>query len=136
MRLRRRLLLRHKANIRLATMEGDRRQHIPHLHEDIPSELLEAILINLAREDLPSLFITRLVCKTWLNILKNSVPLPPAEPSNHLAPRRPAAMKAIAAVASRGDIRLLKWLREQGCPWDEKVCREAARGGIWRSSCG
>jgi len=37
------------AYIPLAPMEEHRRQHILHLHEDI-SELLEAILINLAEE--------------------------------------------------------------------------------------
>ena len=110
-------------------MEGDSKQHILYLHEDIPSELLEVILINLAREDLPSLFITRLVCKSWNNILKNSVPLPPARRANFLQPRRPTAMRVMAAVARRGNLNLLKWLREQGSPWDEKVCRVAAKEG-------
>ena len=24
---------------------------------------------------------------------------------------------------------MLKWLRDEGCPWDERVCTCAARGG-------
>jgi len=105
--------------------EGESK-HILHL-QDLPSELWEIILINLAREDLPSLFITRFVCRKWYNTLKESVPLPPARRA--LGPRRPPAMRVMAIIARTANIKFLKWLREQGCPWDEKTFRGAARAG-------
>lgn len=36
----------------------------------------------------------------------------------------------ICANAARGgNLHILKWLREQGCPWDWQTCAQAARGG-------
>ena len=32
-------------------------------------------------------------------------------------------------AAGRGDLEVLKWLRAEGCPWDEAACRFAAFGG-------
>jgi hypothetical protein len=29
----------------------------------------------------------------------------------------------------KGHLEVLKWLREIGCPWDEKTCSHAAEGG-------
>jgi hypothetical protein len=37
-------------------------------------------------------------------------------------------MSAFAARA--GQVRVLRWLRERGCPWDEDVCSYAARGSF------
>ena len=33
------------------------------------------------------------------------------------------------AAAKGGHLEVLKWLRENGCPWDEETCRYAAYGG-------
>ena len=33
------------------------------------------------------------------------------------------------AAADHGHLDVLKWLRENGCPWDEETCAYAARGG-------
>ena len=33
------------------------------------------------------------------------------------------------AAASRGHLEVLKYLHENGCPWDEKTCEAAAVGG-------
>ena len=34
-----------------------------------------------------------------------------------------------AWAARRGHLEVLKWVRENGCPWDEKTCSWAAKGG-------
>lgn len=31
--------------------------------------------------------------------------------------------------AGRGHLEVLKWCRANGCPWDEDIRREAAKGG-------
>jgi hypothetical protein len=38
-------------------------------------------------------------------------------------------VKLCAAAAKRGDVQLLKWLREHGCAWDGMTCRWAALKG-------
>jgi hypothetical protein len=38
--------------------------------------------------------------------------------------------RLLCAYAARGGhLEVLKWARENGCPWDEKTCAHAARGG-------
>lgn len=37
--------------------------------------------------------------------------------------------KTCSALATRGNLTLLKWAREQGCPWDVNVCYDAAEKG-------
>ena len=37
--------------------------------------------------------------------------------------------RTCAAVAAGGNLEVLKWARENGCPWDEETCASAARGG-------
>ena len=34
-----------------------------------------------------------------------------------------------ANAASGGHLEMLKWARENGCPWDENTCANAASGG-------
>ena len=34
-----------------------------------------------------------------------------------------------AIVAQHGNFKALKWMHENGCPWYEETCTEAARGG-------
>ena len=38
-------------------------------------------------------------------------------------------VNACASVAFDGYLNLLKWVRENGCPWDENTCSGAAYGG-------
>jgi hypothetical protein len=35
----------------------------------------------------------------------------------------------LASAAGAGDEALVQWLRQQGCPWDERACARAAGGG-------
>lgn len=35
-----------------------------------------------------------------------------------------------SAIARLGKLELLKYAREEGCPWDEQTCLEAAKGGF------
>jgi hypothetical protein len=37
--------------------------------------------------------------------------------------------RTCAAVAAGGNLEVLKWARENGCPWDEETCASAAEGG-------
>ena len=37
--------------------------------------------------------------------------------------------KTCACAAERGHLEVLKWARENGCPWDEDTCSRAAKGG-------
>ena len=37
--------------------------------------------------------------------------------------------KTCACAAERGHLEVLKWARENGCPWDERTCRYAAERG-------
>ncbi|GFH48917.1 hypothetical protein CTEN210_05393 [Chaetoceros tenuissimus] len=39
-----------------------------------------------------------------------------------------ACAAAAAAGGFRGDIKVLRWLRYIGCPWDERICHEAVKG--------
>ena len=34
-----------------------------------------------------------------------------------------------AAAGLHGDIKVLRWLRYIGCPWDERTCHEAVKAG-------
>ena len=37
--------------------------------------------------------------------------------------------RTCAAAAEAGNLEVLKWAREHGCPWDERTCAAAASGG-------
>ena len=37
--------------------------------------------------------------------------------------------RTCAAAAAAGNLEVLKWAREHGCPWDERTCAAAASGG-------
>ena len=39
---------------------------------------------------------------------------------------------ACAGAAFGGHLETLRWLRQNGCPWDEKTCLDAARQGHLR----
>src|SRR5207302_593118 len=44
----------------------------------------------------------------------------------------PALMRGFlpcAWAASNGNLKMLQWLREKGCPWDASTCSYAAQGG-------
>ena len=42
---------------------------------------------------------------------------------------RTRALRAAADMASKGYLEVLKWLRDNGCEWNEDVCAEAAQSG-------
>ncbi|PNH02550.1 hypothetical protein TSOC_011459, partial [Tetrabaena socialis] len=42
---------------------------------------------------------------------------------------RPQSIDALVEAASAGQLEVCRWLRQQGCPWDEDVLRKAAVGG-------
>ena len=47
----------------------------------------------------------------------------------HLAALDVRYGRLCAKAAEAGQTQALKWLRSQGCPWDEEVCSSAAFGG-------
>ena len=44
-------------------------------------------------------------------------------------PTPPGALRLTQAAALQGHLEMLQWLRERGCPWDERTCAAAACGG-------
>ena len=36
---------------------------------------------------------------------------------------------ACTGAAEGGHLEILKWLRSEGCPWDERTCKDAAEYG-------
>ena len=44
----------------------------------------------------------------------------------------PFSGEACAAAARHGHLEALKWLRSEGCPWDELVCRIVGKPNIMR----
>ncbi|PNH05310.1 Ankyrin repeat domain-containing protein [Tetrabaena socialis] len=42
---------------------------------------------------------------------------------------RPLSIDTLVEAASAGQLEVCRWLRRQGCPWDEDVLRKAAVGG-------
>jgi len=113
----------------LSEMEEETKPQLLNLN-NIPVELLQAILLDVAQHDLPSLFVCPLVCHKWNNILK-VLPQPKklkADKDLDKGPQRPSGCKAMAIAARNGHHSLLKWFRKQGCPWDQGCCA-AAKGG-------
>ena len=43
--------------------------------------------------------------------------------------REPTAEELFSAACESGHLEMLKWLRSEGCPWDEWTCYGAAQGG-------
>ena len=43
--------------------------------------------------------------------------------------REPTAEELFSAACESGHLEMLKWLRSEGCPWDEGACSGAAEGG-------
>jgi len=43
--------------------------------------------------------------------------------------RLPVGRETCANAAEGGHLEVLKWARENGCPWDERTCANAAEGG-------
>ena len=43
--------------------------------------------------------------------------------------RLPVEQVDVRGAAEGGHLEMLKWARENGCPWDEDTCANAAKGG-------
>src|SRR4051812_18897833 len=59
--------------------------------------------------------ILRLVCKDWYNVFRNTPRVSPC--------------KCISECAFYGELQLIQWLRENGCPWNEDTYSSATKGG-------
>jgi|TARA_B110000977_G_scaffold26623_1_gene33263 hypothetical protein len=63
---------------------------------------------------------------------KRSLKQQPPEPATCIASgdkRKRVIEMTCAKAAADGNLTALKWLRKNGCPWDEKTCANAAEGG-------
>jgi len=121
---------------------------LPFSYDDLPSELL-AMILNLI--DPVSLVVCAFVCRRWDALLPRSDVEKRADDSSITQdktlsakevlrliefrkqhPPRPKRMTGeffAAAIASHGYLNILRWARDLGCPWDERVCNNAAQQG-------
>ena len=93
---------------------------------DLPVELLDGILCLVSLEE-PMPLVLPLVCKTWR--ARKSVWSPPPSPASSLHQKITKAKQLMSATARAGNLSLMKWMRENGCSWDEDSPMMAAKGG-------
>jgi len=87
--------------------EMEQQPQLLNLNHHIPFELLQAILLEVAQNYLPSRLVCPFVCHKWHKIL-NVLPRPQAILSTW-GPHRPAGAKAMAIAARRGHLSMVKW---------------------------
>jgi hypothetical protein len=80
----------------------------------LPADLLRLIFSH-AYLPICNVVVGSLVCKALRQVL--------AKPLNHRA-----AVACMSSAAETGQIGLMQWLRERGCPWSHDVCAAAAAG--------
>src|ERR1700722_2419795 len=85
------------------------------LFECIPAEISAIIMSSVGDIVLVIMVHT---CQTWKTIVKKSL-------SNHLISKN----KFIENVVKMGYLNIVKWARENRCPWDSQTCSNAALGG-------
>jgi len=120
--------------------------------DDLPLEILSMILCEAARFGVVTQLVLQLICKRWLALrpfgrsvrkrneprvllldeaagaFNNRLLLDWLRGTMRCKPLRLPATTC-AAAAWRGHLDSLKWLRENGCPWDWQSCAMAAKGG-------
>jgi len=80
--------------------------------DSLPIELTQTIIQAV---DVTSVAVCRLVCKQWRLWFLERKP--------------PKKEQLCARLALLGRLTVLRWVRENGCPWDAFACSGAARGG-------
>ena len=93
----------------------------PSMLDKLPAEIEFMIIHQL--NDVDAVF-ARLVCHRWHDWLKKNMQGKPRLQQELLV-----GPKLCLELARRGDLRLLCWVREQGCQWDSETCALAAQGG-------
>ena len=87
------------------------------------------ILQSRGSEGLAMCFLCRFVCRQWRNLL----PLPPLPTTGERRDLIQKSKQRSSAVcdwaASRGDLKMLMWARENGCPWFEKTFTKGTAPG-------
>ncbi len=100
--------------------------------DDLPDEIKMKILGYLKTDEI-TLLVLRSVC-TWM---RGVITIITPERKNKTEAAKggvipfnlPASKEFAAALAGRGYFSLLKWARNNGCPWDERTCAKAAAFG-------
>ena len=84
---------------------------------------------DLSDEELALCLICRQVCRQWKDLL----PLPPLQiHTNRHITKKEAKRRATAVctwAASRGDLKMLKWARENGSPWNNMTFAKGSASG-------
>ena len=98
----------------------------------LPVEILGFILRDaIGGPDLLTHFVVVWVCRQWRSMVS---PFPfkplPRRRDWYLYRKKKLGSELASEAARFGSVKLLRWLRKLGCPWEnERVCSQAARGG-------
>ncbi len=106
-------LKKHKTNEvdeEKAEMEAEMGDHAS--FDVLPNEMVELILLQHLLQ--PWHIVCKSVCKRWHSILLNA---------------SQTAEKFPSMLAKEGHLKVLRWARSQGCPWNKKICNKSACGG-------
>ena len=127
------------------------------LFDNIPVEIVDLILWEVARGDEWTAVMLPFVCRLWRDrkaVWMQPMPLKARRAFERFA-KQPSILSEEAALrgnlsalswlkekgafkltlsvansaAKGGHLEVLKWLREKGCPWDATTCASAAKGG-------
>ena len=94
----------------------------------LPYELLEGILLEAAKDDIVSANTIPFVSHLWKRLISQH---PPQQFKwyNHYWDQKAYNISIAKEAALRGYIEVLKWLKENACPFGDGLCAEAAEGG-------
>jgi len=91
--------------------------------------VLSRLSTTLSVGELAMCFLCRFVCRQWRNLL----PLPPLPTTGERRDLIQKSKQRSSAVcdwaASRGDLKMLMWARENGCPWFEQTFTKGTAPG-------
>lgn len=90
----------------------------------LDNEMIWLILGNVDEETLVS---CKSACHKWNDIMKEEVA--GHDPFMKKIISRKFKRDYIDTAAAKGYLKLIKWARANGCPWNEKACSQASGGG-------
>ncbi len=82
----------------------------------LPNELLSEILVHHLQPTWQ--LVCKLICQQWRLLLSVACSASASQSASHAS-----------FLACGGHLKVLQWVRSQGCLWDEQTCTKAAEGG-------
>ena len=97
--------------------------------EEIPSELLEGILVEAAKDDILSRNTIPFFSHLWKRLISQH---PPQKFKwyKRTWSQQGYNLAVVLEAALQGHFEVLKWLKENGCPFNKSVCTAAAEGHL------